>query len=361
MAFQSIATNLVPNDTNGIQDVFVHDLQSGITRRVSISNRGAQGNQESGGPAMSGNGEYVAFHSSASNLVAGDLNYETDCFVHHLRTGTTELISTDPILGPGDGTSVWPSISFDGNRIAFESDATAWDNGTNNVRDIFYYSREYGHIRRASQTSTGTQANSDSADVMISADGDYCVFQSGATNLVEFDNNTNYDVFLKGIRTYDHNTTLVSRSTGGVFGNSGSSYPSISALGKEIAFNSASTNLVPGDNNGNVDVFVHDLGVRSPEMSRAGTCPGDVDLAIARATPAGVVALLQGVAGSYVKPGGPCAGVNVGMSNPAIWAIIPMNGVGSGSIRFYALPGLCGRTFQALDLTTCLPGNPLVL
>lgn len=361
VAFQSIATNLVPNDTNGAQDVFVHDRHTGMTRRVSISNRGAQGNQDSGGAAVSGNGEYVAFHSSAGNLVAGDGNYETDCFVHHLPTGTVELISNDPILGPGNGASVWPSISFDGNRIAFESDATSWDNGTNQARDIFYYSREYGHLRRASQTTNGTQGNSGSTRAMISADGDWCVFQSSADNLVAMDTNGNWDVFMKGIRSVGFNTSLVSRSTGGALGNGASIFPSISALGTEIAFNSYSNNLVPGDNNGNLDVFVHDLGVRSPEMSHVGLCPGDGELAIARATPAGVVAILQGIAGSYVKPGGPCAGVIVGISNPAIWAIVPMNGVGSGSIRFYALPGLCGRTFQAVDLTTCLPGNPLVL
>lgn len=361
VAFHSLATNLVQGDTNGVQDVFVHDRHTGMTRRVSVSSQGVQGNQDSGGPAISGNGEYVAFHSSARSLVVGDANYETDCFVHHLPTRTTKLVSVDIHIGQGDGASVWPSISFDGRLIAFESDATIWDHGTNHQRDVFLYWADYGTLQRVSESIGSTGGNERSTHAMISADGNYCVFQSLAYNLVDFDTNGNWDIFLKDLRYPSYSVTLVSSSTGGAFGNDGSIFPSVSAFGTEIAFNSYSTNLVPGDGNGNLDVFVKDLGVISPELSHAGACPGVIDLAIARATPAGKVAILQGPAGTYVKSGVPCAGVIVGISNPVIGAIMHVNGVGGSLISFDPPAGLCGRTLQAIDLTTCLPSNPIVL
>jgi Tol biopolymer transport system component len=81
VAFASDASNLVPGDTNGASDIFVHDRQTATTTRVSLGVRGAQSNEISSEPALSADGRYVAFASDASNLVPGDTNRSSDVFV----------------------------------------------------------------------------------------------------------------------------------------------------------------------------------------------------------------------------------------------------------------------------------------
>src|SRR5437867_3390116 len=114
VAFASYASNLVPGDTNGVADVFVHDRQTGITERVSVDSAGNEGNGGSSGPAISADGRFVAFASSASNLVPGDTNGVADVFVHDRQTGTTERVSVDSLGNEGNGSSANPSISADG-------------------------------------------------------------------------------------------------------------------------------------------------------------------------------------------------------------------------------------------------------
>src|SRR5438445_321023 len=96
VAFHSAATNLVAGDTNATTDVFVHDRQTGITERVSVASDGTQGNKASSYPALSADGRFVAFDSDATNLVAGDTNGTTDVFVHDRQTCTTEPATDAP-------------------------------------------------------------------------------------------------------------------------------------------------------------------------------------------------------------------------------------------------------------------------
>src|SRR5207247_5673063 len=93
VAFHSAATNLVAGDTNGTNDVFVHDRQTGITERVSVASDGTQGNKASSYPALSADGRFVAFDSDATNLVAGGTNVTTDVSVRDRQTATTERVS----------------------------------------------------------------------------------------------------------------------------------------------------------------------------------------------------------------------------------------------------------------------------
>lgn len=93
VAFHASSTNLVPGDTNGVEDVFVRDRRSGVTRRVSVTSRGVQGNSDSTEPAISPDGRFVAFHSRASNLVPGDTNDADDVFVHDLWLRATRRVS----------------------------------------------------------------------------------------------------------------------------------------------------------------------------------------------------------------------------------------------------------------------------
>jgi hypothetical protein len=140
VAFSSDANNLVSDDTNGVQDVFVHDLETKETKRVSISTDGFQGNDWSGSPRISADGRYVAFSSNASNLVAGDNNNRDDIFVHDIDTGVTSLISVSTEGVQGNDWSGSPAISNNGRHVAYGSEATNLVSGdTNGMSDVFMH------------------------------------------------------------------------------------------------------------------------------------------------------------------------------------------------------------------------------
>ena len=138
IAFESSATNLVAGDTNGRDDIFVHDTATGTTTRVSVASDGTQANNHSRLAAISGDGTRVAFISWASNLIAGDTNVREDVFVHDLGTGTTTRVSV-----ADDGSQVEAvlvstiSISGDGTRVAFVTSRSGLvPNDTNNSLDV---------------------------------------------------------------------------------------------------------------------------------------------------------------------------------------------------------------------------------
>ncbi len=258
VAFRSSASNLVAGDTNGDDDIFVHDTQAGTTTRVSVASDGTQGNGNSGGPpSISADGRYVAFHSSASNLVAGDTNGTYDIFVHDTQTGATTRVSVASDGTQGNSHSYYSSISADGRYVAFRSNASNLvTDDTNEYRDIFVHDTQTGATTRVSIASDGAQGNGVSVSSSISADGRYVAFSSYATNLVAGDTNGDNDIFVHDTQTGA--TTLVSVASDGTQGGSGGSSPSISADGRYVAFSSYATNLVAGDTNGDNDIFVHD-------------------------------------------------------------------------------------------------------
>jgi len=263
VAFLSYASNLVPGDTNGQPDVFVHDCLTGQTIRVSVDSAGTQANDASGDYQtgkycpISADGRFVAFASFATNLVPNDSNGCRDVFVHDLQTGQTSLVSADSTGQFGNNTSVYPSISADGRYVAFASFASnlvLLD--TNGKSDIFVRDVQAGQTQRVSVSSSGAQASIDSVVSSISADARFVVFQSD--DLVPNDSNGVADVFVRDL--LNGQTSLVSVSSAGVQGNgtSGVYGLSLSADGRFAAFSSDATNLVPGDTNGFVDLFVRD-------------------------------------------------------------------------------------------------------
>src|SRR5438552_4844963 len=203
VAFDSAATDLVAADTNGVSDVFVHDRQTGATERVSVACGGAQGDGSSGligfafPPALSADGRFIAFISSATSLVAGDTNGATDVFVHDRQTGTTERVSVASGGTQSNGASLGSALSADGRLVAFQSDATNLVVGdTNGTTDVFVRGRQTGTTARVSVASDGTQANDVSGYPALSADGRFVAFHSKATNLVAGDANGANDVFV---------------------------------------------------------------------------------------------------------------------------------------------------------------------
>jgi Tol biopolymer transport system component len=205
VAFTSFATNLVPGDTNRRDDVFVRDRLTGTTELVSVDSAGNQGNRDSGSPAISADGRFVAFHSVATNLVPGDTGNMTDVFVRDRLTGTTQRVSVDSAGTEGNGASVEPAISGDGRFVAFYSFATNLVPGdTNGDGDVFVHDRQTGTTERVSVDSAGNQGSAISdgfRKVSISADGRVVAFVSVATNLVPGDTNGGSDAFVHDRQT----------------------------------------------------------------------------------------------------------------------------------------------------------------
>jgi signal peptidase I len=272
VVFVCDASNLVPGDSNGQGDVFVHDRQTGATERVSVDSAGNQGDGGSGKPAISADGRFVAFESDASNLVPGDSNGQSDVFVHDRQTGATERVSVDSAGSQGDGGSGKPAISADGRFVAFESDAANLVlDDANSRSDVFVRDRQTGATERVSVDGHGTQSDGSSTRPAISADGRFVAFESMATNLVSHDFNRQHDIFVHDRQTGA--TERVSVSSDGRQVSSPSNVPAISADGRFVAFASGARNLAPGDDNRFyfADVFVHDCQTGATERVSANS------------------------------------------------------------------------------------------
>lgn len=257
---------------------------------VSASSSGVEANGASFAPIVSGNGRYVTFASSATNLAGVDPTPSvTDVFVRDLQTGTTERITA------GNGTSQTPSISSDGRWVAFESGATNLVPGdTNGCFDIFLYDRD------TDTTIAVTHGNGNSGSAALSGDGSAIAFGSFASDLVSGDTVTG-DVFV-----WDRvggTTTKVSVSSGGATGDDLSSIPSISLDGDVVVFNSRASNLIAGDTNGSWDVFVRDLSAGTTEAASVSTAG-----ALAEST-------FFGSGGAQVSPNGEYVAFNSSATN----------------------------------------------
>ena len=280
VVFASDATNLVAGDTNGLIDVFIKDMQTGITTRVNTT---AAGGQATGGTLsdtsdMSADGRYVLFGSDATNLVAGDTNGVWDLFLKDTQTGAITRVNT-----AADGTQVGSTmgssnlylggfVSADGRYVVFESDADNLVAGDiNGVMDIFKKDTVTGAITRVNTDAAGAAATGGAGYVDdyvnwsltneiadISADGRYVSFNSAATNLVAGDNNGLRDVFIKD--TLTGAITRVNTDASGAEANAltQASWRNLSADGRYAVFHSAASNLVAGDTNGVWDTFVKD-------------------------------------------------------------------------------------------------------
>ena len=340
VVFQSNASNLVNDDTNGVIDVFVKDLETGEITRVSESTLGSQGNDSSylvppGGfpirTPISDDGRYVVFLSSASNLVNGDTNGIADVFVKDLDTGILKRVNTSSSGGEADAIALDPSISGDGQRVVFSTQATNLDDFDDDsfLNDIFVKNLSSGVLTRVTRMptepgyksasdfpsisangqfvafvssfpfaggtnessrifvknlSTGTFAEVDDGEVdefdtipalpLISPDGRYVAFTSSDDSLVAGDTNQRGDLFVKDLTT--GNVTRVNTNSDGEESESEEyawHLPSFSSDGRYIAFTSAASDLVADDTNGFEDVFVKDT--LTGEIVRASSSATD--------------------------------------------------------------------------------------
>lgn len=312
VVFRSAASNLDPSDPGNAWDVFLRDTRLDTTVLVSVGMGGAASNGSAWECDVSDDGRYVAFSSSASNLVPGDTNGHADVFLRDVLLGTTILVSRGPTgLSGSGGASRRPAISADGARIVFDSDASDLDpNDANGFRDAFLFDRLSGTLRAVSTGPSGGTGKGASMEADISPDGGWVAFSSGSTafglpdphNLADiyvrelatgtylriFGPNGTFDqasieprlsanarhvvfltsainvlpggnAFYANVVAYDRLTgalDIISRSTTGALGDGSCFDPTISHDGAFVAFSSLAANLVPSDTNGTYDVFV---------------------------------------------------------------------------------------------------------
>jgi uncharacterized repeat protein (TIGR01451 family) len=198
VAFFSLPTNLVPNDTNNHMDVFVRDMKTKTTELASFGIDGQQANGDSYFPSFSSDGRYLAFTSEASNLVPGDNNLQVDVFLLDRKTRQMQLVSVGPKGTQGDAASSYPHVSANGRYISFQSNAANLVPGdTNGKQDVFVRDMKAGKTTRVSLGARKTQGNGDSFLSAMSADARHLGFSSDASKQVADDSNGVFDVFIR--------------------------------------------------------------------------------------------------------------------------------------------------------------------
>jgi len=265
LAFYSDAENLGPADGNNFEDVFVRDLRSGEVTLISRDGAGNPGTEDSYYPTVSANGRYVLYYTSAPNLKTGAGD---QVMLHDRKTGVTTEVSVAPNGDPGTGNcDLYDTrpLSANGRWAVFASESSNLVAGDGNgVRDIFLTDLRKGETIRITNGVAG-EANGNSRFPSISYNGRWVVYNSAASNLVADDGNGVPDVFLYDVRK--GTTTIMSQAPGGIGGNGSVDYgaPSVSNNGRLVAFTSIASNLDPDSTDANVkyDVFLRDV--------RAGT------------------------------------------------------------------------------------------
>jgi Tol biopolymer transport system component len=258
VAFVSSATDLVPEGTSGELEIFLRDLVSATTRRVSVASNEESADDTSYSPQISANGQFVTYWSFATNLVPNDDNDRGDVFLRDLENSTTTLVSVTKDEGFGDGTSSYPSINANGTLVAFASAASNLVLGdTNGVQDVFVRNVKNQTTIRVSTPNSAAASNGDSSAPSITADGAYVAFESAATNLVSNDTNDQTDIFVADVA--HSSIRRVSLSTSGEAGNAASTASSISGDGRWVAYQSMASNLIANDTGALQDVFLRDL------------------------------------------------------------------------------------------------------
>ncbi len=259
VVFTSWATNLVPDDTNGVQDVFVRDRWLGTTARVSVDLAGGNADGPSFDASISADGRYVVFTSAATDLVPGDRNWQFDIFRRDLWLGTTTRVSVTPDGGDPADDSAGPSISSDGRYVGFVSWARQLtpDDPDWSRRDVFVRDMTLGTTTLATIGADGSDAEEDCWEAAISGDGRRISFITTADNLVANDGNTWMDVFARDLDAAE--TIRISLDANGGDPDNRSRHPRLSDDGHWVAFRSNATDLVSGDTNDQADIFIRDL------------------------------------------------------------------------------------------------------
>lgn len=258
VVFSSISDNFAPNDTNissGGRDIFIKDLATGLTSLVSANAQGQIGNGNGDDPSWSHDGESVIFWSSASNLIPGGTNGVEQVYIKNIETGAVRLVSVDNAGDQSNGYNNDPSFTPDDRIITYWSDASDILPGdTNGKSDIVLYNLVSQNVTIGSSNAQGVIGNGSSQDPLFTADGKYLTMKSNSTNFVPEASNGKYQIFVKDMATGE--LVLLSTNNQGVQGNDNSDDPIFSRNGQYVAFESFATNFVSGDTNGKLDIYM---------------------------------------------------------------------------------------------------------
>ncbi|MDP2181382.1 MAG: calcium-binding protein [Actinomycetota bacterium] len=261
VAFSSDSPGIVAGDTGADWDLFVRDMQSNETTLASQSTAGVKGNDYSNNASLSADGRYVAFFSNANNLVPGDTNGRQDVFVRDLQLGVTTRVSVGPASEQGNGHSFYPKISKDGTKVAFITYATTFAaDDTSSQADIYIKTLAGGAIERVNVKPDGGESSAEVAlsDYMgLSDDGRYVAFASRAGDLVSTPVQSGSCIYVRDVES-DVTTAPVHAADGGL-PDSYADFPSMTGDGSLVAFLSGATNLVADDTNSAQDAFVVDV------------------------------------------------------------------------------------------------------
>lgn len=306
VAFQSEASDLVPDDTNLASDAFLRDLRTDTTTLVSVNRAGTGSGAGFSKPvAMSAQGRFVLFQSTAKDLVADVTAGTADLFVRDVVLRTTRLVTVNQ-AGEGIGGifDTRLAMSANGRFVAFWThlEGVVANDGNGNT-DTFVRDLRLGTTTLASVNYSGTGGgNGGSLPLAIGGDR-FLVFTSTATDLVPLaDGNEREDVFVRDI--HEDRTILVSVNRAGTSTGNGPSYPfAISANGRFVAFQSFASDLVPNDDNGTSDAFVRDLKTGATVLvsfNQAGTASANAHSYPLAITPSGGSVLFESIATDLV-------------------------------------------------------------
>ncbi|MCD9195867.1 TolB family protein [Streptomyces albireticuli] len=303
VVFDSASSNLDPRDANSDEDVFVHDRVTGRTSLLTPPPAAAGASGNSGHAAISADGRYVAFQSSREDLVPGDTNGRVDVFVQDRWAHTIKKVSGRQDGSQSVDASSGPTMSADGNLIGFRT-------GARNVSDrpdpepesagpttyrshmFAYFNMRTGKLAQAGYTPDGTMAVVLYDDYAFSPDGRYAVYAAAGlipTSPPEASRASctlfkryKTDIYVRDLKT--NTVRLITTPVDGTAtANSDSVHPRISGDNRTVVFSSKASNLVPGDTNGQSDVFAHDL--RTGSTRRISVRPDGGQLTEASYTP----------------------------------------------------------------------------
>lgn len=280
IAFGSGEADPEPGPAGGQAAIFRYDRMTGKTVLVSVADDEQESNWHSEHPSISGDGRFVAFASDASNLVPGDTNEARDVFVRDVEVGTTERVSVTRHRSQEEMPSDSPAISNDGRVIGFVSVGSQGLENDFQPPGVFVHDRTNGKTEAIFVMDDGTThgpagclRDTDGCSLNLSADGRYVVFPAWWSLDVTHPDARGVFVRDRIART----TRLVSLTWRGRVSHKSehevewTMEPSIAAAGRFVAFTSFRSDLVPGDTNGKLDVFVRDLSAGTTERVSVGS------------------------------------------------------------------------------------------
>lgn len=275
VVFVSQANNLVTGDTNGVGDIFLRDRTSNTTTRVSVSSSGDQADGGSSNPSISSDGRYIVFLSFANNLVPGVADGLWHVYIHDMQTGNTSIVDASSSGTASNTGSAFPSISSNGRFVVFDSSASNLVLGIGNGHlQVFMKDMVTGAIRDLSVSSNGIAGNNESEAPTISCDGNSVAFDSNATNLTS-NNSGKGDIYIDDVNGGGNQITDITPT-----GDQGSGGPKISCDGSKVAYTTYADNLAPnlppyssGVLNLNVLEYNRSSGINSVVSSNSNGVP----------------------------------------------------------------------------------------